>query len=389
MKRTTPNTTLMTTVPTTKRKYQIMPDLTPEAYAELKASIAERSGVEKRPIYDEEGNLLDGFARESICDELGIPCAEKEIRRFGSEVEKLAFVVTVNVKRRQLGREQKEELIRAYLLKDAAIGDNTLADLIGGLSKNKVADVRAEMETACLIDKVTQRRGADGKMYPAKYPRIVVNSQKEMKAALTSIKDLPANGKTMDATSAARHAHRNTRRKEELDNTETPPWLCRWLFERITDAGIRPAVILDPCAGNGNLTQPFHGSTTINFEIRNGRDFFAHTTGIACDLVLCNPPWRKTERFLRHITTLVGANTPIVLFGAMEALHFRESPLFRYLDCPEAPTLSSVSIVLARTFHNAQNAEHIGTQGVILWFNMPTIRDVALAPSREASSEGA
>ena len=54
-----------------KAKYEIMPAHTPEAYVELKASIAERGRVEKRPIYDEEGNLLDGFARERICDELG------------------------------------------------------------------------------------------------------------------------------------------------------------------------------------------------------------------------------------------------------------------------------------------------------------------------------
>ena len=196
-----------------KAKYQIMPALTPDAHAELKASIAERGRVEKRPIVDENGEMLDGFAREGICKELGIPCNEKEVRRFGSEAEKLAFVVTVNVKRRQMDRLQREALIRAYLLKDPAIADNTLAKLIGGIGKNKVADVRAEMEAACLLDKVEKRRGADGKMYPAQYPRIVVNSDTEMKAALKAIKDLPLNGKTMDATTAARRARRTAAKK--------------------------------------------------------------------------------------------------------------------------------------------------------------------------------
>ncbi len=196
------------TTPTTKGKYKLMPDLTPEAYAELKASIAEGGRIEKRPIVDETGEMLDGFAREGICKELGIPCAEKEVRRFDSEAEKLAFVVTVNLKRRQMDRKQKEELIRTFLLKDAAVGDNTLAKLIGGIGKNTVADVRQEMEAACLIDKVEQRRGADGKMYPAKYAKIVVNSETEMEDALDAIKTLPLNGKSMDANTAARRARR-------------------------------------------------------------------------------------------------------------------------------------------------------------------------------------
>jgi ParB-like chromosome segregation protein Spo0J len=78
-----------------KGKYQIMPDLTPEAYADLKASVAEGGRVEKQPIVDENGEMLDGFARKRICEELGISCVEKEVRRFDSETEKLAFVVTV------------------------------------------------------------------------------------------------------------------------------------------------------------------------------------------------------------------------------------------------------------------------------------------------------
>ena len=49
--------------------------------------------------------------------------------------------------------------------------------------------------------------------YPAKYSRIVVNSPKEMDEALKAIKDLPLNGKTMDATSAARRARRTAAKK--------------------------------------------------------------------------------------------------------------------------------------------------------------------------------
>ena len=248
-----------------KAKYRLMPDHTPEAYAELKASIAEGGRVEKRPIYDEEGNLLDGFARERICRELGIPCDEKEVRRFGSEAEKWAFILAVNMPRRQFDREQKEELVRAFLLKDPAIGDKTLADLIGGVGKNKVAEVRAEMEAACLIDKVMQRRGADGKMYPAKYPRIIVNSQKELETALKAIKDLPANGKTVDATTAARRARRTVAKKARegkviatLPDDAIRLFHCRFQ-ELEAVAGVLPnsvnAIITDIPYGKGFLEQ--------------------------------------------------------------------------------------------------------------------------------------
>jgi site-specific DNA-methyltransferase (adenine-specific) len=148
-----------------------------------------------------------------------------------------------------MDRKQKEELIRTYLLRDPAVADNTLATLLGGVSKNKVADVRAEMEGACLIDKVTKRRGADGKTYPAKYPRIVVNSEREMEAALKAIKDLPANGKTLDATTAARRARRTAAKKawqgEVIEpSPEDAIKLYNCPFQQLEQlAGIAPATV--------------------------------------------------------------------------------------------------------------------------------------------------
>ena len=162
--------------------------------------------------------------------------------------------------------------------------------------------------------------------------------------------------------------------KSVLDNTPTPPLYCCWLYERITAAGVRPRVILDPCAGSGNLTQPFRQATIISFESKNGRNFFNHKKPIACDLVVCNPPWRQVQPFLSHIVRRVGRHTPIVLFGPMESLHHPSSPLYRYLQSSEAPKLDSVTVLPSNTFFK------IGTQGVILWFNMPKASNVALSP---------
>ncbi|MBQ3448601.1 MAG: ParB N-terminal domain-containing protein, partial [Synergistaceae bacterium] len=69
-------------------KYQVIPELTPEEYAELKADIAER-GVMIPIEFDEQGNVLDGYHRLQICAELGIKDYPKVIRAGMSESEKL------------------------------------------------------------------------------------------------------------------------------------------------------------------------------------------------------------------------------------------------------------------------------------------------------------
>jgi site-specific DNA-methyltransferase (adenine-specific) len=180
--------------PTTKGKYQIMPDLTPEAFADLKASIAER-GVDIPIIVDDEGNIIDGWHRQRACDELGIFCP-REVRHFDSEEEKLELAVTANAKRRQLNLEGKRALVAAYLKLDPTINDNWLAEMIGGMAKVTVTKVRVRLEGTLEIPKLTVFRGKDGKNRPRNF------------------KDLPANGKMMDATTAARRARRNVKKAE-------------------------------------------------------------------------------------------------------------------------------------------------------------------------------
>ena len=53
-----------------KTKYQLLPDLLPEEYDFLKASIDDH-GVEVPIIVDQDGEVVDGFHRQRVCDELG------------------------------------------------------------------------------------------------------------------------------------------------------------------------------------------------------------------------------------------------------------------------------------------------------------------------------
>ncbi len=177
---------------------------------------------------------------------------------------------------------------------------------------------------------------------------------------------------------AAEQIAADGRTNDDLQNTETPPSLCRWIYERLADAGVDPAVILDPCAGRGNLTRPFlRAAKVIEYEIQSGTNFFAESQRITCDLVLCNPPWSSAEKWLRHIVRVVGSSTPIVFIAPLLFFSgYKDAPVRKYLHTGEAPKLWQVTPLPSDTFVK------VYSPGVILWFNLPTVRDVGLVPNR-------
>ncbi|MGO9112960.1 MAG: DNA methyltransferase [Thermoguttaceae bacterium] len=235
--------------------YQMFSPLTSAEYASLKQSIAER-GVDVPTIHDAEGNIIDGWHREMACWELRIQCP-REVRSFASEAEKYELTLTANCKRRQLNRKQRRELIGVYLKCDPAISDNTLAAIIGGISKNNVTKVRKHLEATHQIPKLTAFRGRDGKVRPRQYKRILANNQRELKIAQATIRSLPdnCNGKMLDLTTASRRARRNVKREILAGEVVVPTpdqdirlYNCRFQ-ELAENSGIAPgsvqAFILD------------------------------------------------------------------------------------------------------------------------------------------------
>jgi hypothetical protein len=210
--------------PTARSKYQIFPPLAADRRAALAASIA-RHGVEHPTVWDDDGNLLEGWEREAICRELGIGCP-RVVRQFDCEVDKFRFILGANTLRRaNLNGKQKQAVIAAYLGGDPGISDNTLGEALG-VSKNTVAKVRHRLEAEGRIPKIEKTRGKDGKLRPVRYKpkRIITNSPAEFRKALEIIKDLPSScsGKTQDIFTASRRANR-TKRKEEQTGRIVPP----------------------------------------------------------------------------------------------------------------------------------------------------------------------
>ena len=98
-------------------KYQVMPDLTPIEYEALKADIAEK-GVLIPVEMDESGELLDGHHRRRAWEELkadgvSLPDYPRIIRTGMTEQEKRNHARRLNVLRRQLTKEQRDEQMRA------------------------------------------------------------------------------------------------------------------------------------------------------------------------------------------------------------------------------------------------------------------------------------
>ena len=105
--------------------YQVMPPLSTEEYAALKADIA-ANGVRVPITLDQHGNVIDGHHRKQIADELGVHCPRVICDYADPEqVRELAF--TLNLARRHLTREQKRELIAAEIERRPADADRAIA----------------------------------------------------------------------------------------------------------------------------------------------------------------------------------------------------------------------------------------------------------------------
>jgi len=140
--------------------------LTDDEYALLKEDIAKR-GIISPIIKDAAGNIIDGFHRNKIAEELGltdIPIKQVD----GTEAELQAMAIALNVARRQLDAEDRRELVTQL----RAQGQSTrqIAEQLGVDPKTVRNDLNVAEATGenSPVDRVT---GKDGKSRPARMTR--------------------------------------------------------------------------------------------------------------------------------------------------------------------------------------------------------------------------
>lgn len=328
-------------------KYQILPPLDPEEYAALKDNIA-LHGVKVAIVRDEEGSILDGFARAQI--ESGM-----------SEADKRALVRALNLSRRQLSQSGKREVIAGQLRETPKLSNRRIARVLG-VDHKTVVSVRGAMIGTGEVPQLARLVGQDGKERPAQAPASI---------------PIPASSRSYVSRPD------NYVLKVKPNIIETPPGVVRFLFDLISPV-YRVATILDPCSGRGALTKPWTKRRVISYELTKGKDFFDCPDQIGCDLVLCNPPFNSgeeyarvllPERFLARIVEVVPSGTPIALFAPMglRLNCVKGAKRYRWLrdECPPITSIVSVprDIFPGCEFHSE-----------ILLFNTPKLKPHYLLP---------
>lgn len=293
-------------------KYQILPPLNPEEYAALKDNIA-LHGVKVAIVRDEEGSILDGFARAQIARELGCKCPET-IESGMSEADKRALVRALNLSRRQLNQSAKREVIAGQLRETPKLSNRRIARVLG-VDHKTVVSVRGAMMGTGEVPQFARLVGQDGKERPAQAP---ISASMPIPASTRSYVSRPDNYVL----------------KVKPNIIETPPGVARFLFDLISPE-YRVATILDPCSGRGALTKPWTKRRVISYEITRGKDFFDGPDQIGCDLVLCNPPFNSGEEYARVLllTALLrpggwlGVMTKLVISRERFATwHYKDDP---------------------------------------------------------------
>jgi DNA modification methylase len=145
-------------------KYSLLAPLDPETYAGLKANIAV-NGVQVPVVKDEDGYILDGFARAKIAKELGYECPSVTAEGL-SEKEKRSQVRALNLSRRQLDYAAKRQII-ADELKDNPDRSNRWLARSLGVHHASVIAVRNELTSTGHIDQLGGLVGRDGKIRSA------------------------------------------------------------------------------------------------------------------------------------------------------------------------------------------------------------------------------
>ena len=146
-----------------KSPFDLLPPLSEEDYEALKADIAAR-GVQVPVEYDEHGAILDGHHRVRACQELGIKDWPRIVRVGLTEEEKIEHALALNLVRRHLSREQRQELVRK--LRQRGLSLRRIAEMLG-IPKSTVLDDVSGVRFRT-PENTPEATGADGKTYPAR-----------------------------------------------------------------------------------------------------------------------------------------------------------------------------------------------------------------------------
>ena len=233
--------------------WQLFPNLADDEYEALKADIAER-GVLVPVEYDEHGNILDGHHRVRACGELGIKDWPTVTRGGMDDEAKAEHVLTLNLSRRHLTREQRRELVKKLRI-ERGWSLPRIAERLGV----SYGTVQSDAKQAVSSDNLPPRiEGSDGKSYaptkPKPSPSIFTTSTRQQERAGKALLDLGADApaKAIDVKRAERMAreHAAEQRRQQPTEPSTQHGMAEFRHgdfrEALHDLTDVDAIITDP-----------------------------------------------------------------------------------------------------------------------------------------------
>lgn len=221
----------------TKRRapstFQLLPELASADYQALKADVAEHGVLVPVVVDADSGTVLDGHHRvraflELRAEGVKVPDYPREVRRFASDEDRVAFVAAANLFRRHLTRAQRAEVVAK--LRERGWSVRRLAGTLG------VGVATVHRDLGGVRDGTPGRvEGADRKSYPARRPKpaasIVVRSARDearARAALAALGEEAPGTDLRRSEEKARLAALARRRKEAVPaHIEGPGWEVR------------------------------------------------------------------------------------------------------------------------------------------------------------------
>ncbi|MGH9291604.1 MAG: DNA methyltransferase [Acidimicrobiales bacterium] len=173
----------------TGEPYQLLPPLSDDEYAALKASIRAEGALVPIVIDAESGLTIDGHHRRRAIEELAAEGVKvtyrREVRHFADDEERVAFIVGSNLFRRHLSKAQRAEVVAS--LRERGWSLRRIGTTLGVDPTTALRDLSI-VANATIPERVERKGGGS---YPAKRPTpapsIVVESDRDTERARAAL----------------------------------------------------------------------------------------------------------------------------------------------------------------------------------------------------------
>jgi ParB-like chromosome segregation protein Spo0J len=144
-------------------RFQLLPRLSDQEYRDLYEDI-EANGVEVPVLVSETGEIVDGHHRAEIAAKLAVPLPTQTLSGY-TDAELRDKAIRLNVHRRQLTREQRDELI--HRLRSDGMTQAGIAESVGMTDRG----VAAVLNRNSSVEGPATIVNARGQQRPASYER--------------------------------------------------------------------------------------------------------------------------------------------------------------------------------------------------------------------------